>query len=153
MENRFFFKLEVKHFASMVFILLLYASCTKQEEVVTPLSCYDPYGTDADSTTFANELIGKWSWQFKRSIGFTVSVDSIKHKGMIIEFLPNGRLNITRPNQPSMVISWKLVKKPYEIKTDTVLSPLIGTLFLCEDVLTFNTSQRDGPDNIFKKTR
>ena len=138
----------------LVMMLLVYSCCRKDGYVSGPfqnfhLTCVmRPY----DSIASANKLIGKWKWISEYSIWTNTIYPA--DKNVVIIFKADTTFSETENSVVIAQGNWNLQiadANHWGVHTSMYAQHISGTIYFCDDKVTFITDYVDGPDNLFEK--
>ena len=140
--------------------LILLVACAEDETASLLLfgtGSYECYAESSqDTVTLARQLVGTWRWEYV-SCFWTPKEDSNQtYRGLTVVFQKDQNLEVRQENQLIQTSSWAFEPNDsiyYELRIEPPVRQLYGRVELCDSVLTFEDSYRDGCTNIFRKIK
>ncbi|MEK7226030.1 MAG: hypothetical protein AAB221_10135 [Bacteroidota bacterium] len=140
----------MKFIVSLILVCLCLSACKKDIDVISFSECHQ--AQNLDSAVIYNKLVGSWKWTKQNcfSSGKTTKAD----KTVIVSFNGNGSFTEMENAAVTAQGTWGLQREDinyWGLSLSQYSKYLWGRILFCNNEVLFNSSYRDGCDNLFER--
>jgi|GEM_PF-5827904 len=152
-------RLEMKGVIIVLLSVFIFIGCDDEDVSKRPVSlenmsdCYRQ--NEWNENIIAKELTGKWQWIYTENFWAPDEGQNTENENRVFEFLSDSTLNVFVKDELVESTQWMVApvnsSDLFKLELDEPVQYLYGQIFLCDKILLFNDSYRDGTDNYFRK--
>ena len=152
-------RLEMKGVIIVLLSVFIFIGCDDEDVSKRPVSlenmsdCYRQ--NEWNENIIAKELTGKWQWIYTENLWAPDEGQNTENENRGFEFLSDSTLNVFVNDEIVESTRWIVVpvnnSDLFKLELDEPVQYLYGEILICDKILLFFDSYRDGTDNYFIK--
>jgi len=152
-------RLEMKGVILVLLSVFIFIGCDDEDVAKRPVSlenmsdCYRQ--NEWNENIIAKELTGKWQWIYTENLWAPDEGQNTENENRGFEFLSDSTLNVFVNDEIVESTRWIVVpvnnSDLFKLELDEPVQYLYGEILICDKILLFFDSYRDGTDNYFIK--
>ena len=152
-------RLEMKGVILVLLSIFIFIGCDDEDVAKRPVSlenmsdCYRK--NEWNKNIIAKELTGKWQWIYTENFWAPDEGQNTENENRGFEFLSDSTLNVFVNDEIVESTRWIVVpvnnSDLFKLELDEPVQYLYGEILICDKILLFFDSYRDGTDNYFIK--